>query len=161
MLYPLFLSGFFCYTNIVGDYMKTNKKTIIWIGLILMLLIGFGIVAFLMTNDEPTNIQMVENSTGAIKEVELPNGVKLTEGKITKNENIYYIEMVATNTLNKEVNMGGYRLSFRDINGNEIEYFSGAVIGNLKELETRAFIIESYADLSKIDRIVYEIFVGE
>lgn len=141
--------------------MKTNKKTIIWIGLILMLLIGFGIVAFLMTNDEPTNIQMVENSTGAIKEVELPNGVKLTEGKITKNENIYYIEMVATNTLNKEVNMGGYRLSFRDINGNEIEYFSGAVIGNLKELETRAFIIESYADLSKIDRIVYEIFVGE
>lgn len=141
--------------------MKNNVKKIICIGIILVLMIVGVVIVLKGFAEDTTNIQTVEKSSGIINDIILPNDVKLTNGTIQYNNGVYYIEMNAHNNTKAEIDMRNYRLSLRDVNNYEIEYFSGDVIGILNSGESRTFIIESYADLSNIDTIIYEVFAGE
>lgn len=86
----------------------------------------------------------------------IDNGLKLTDGKIEKNNGVFYVYMVATNNTKKDIDMTTYRISFIANSGEEIEYYSGEIIGVVKAGETFDFVVESYHDLSKTANIIYE-----
>lgn len=144
--------------------MKNKKLYIIFgiiSGLIFALIALFILFALKNTDNNKTNIQNVDANSGTINEINLFNNVNLSGGSITKNGEVFIIEMIAKNNSENIVDMSTYRISLRDINNKEIEYFSGAIFGKLTPNQSLSITVESYEDLSGVNSIVYEDFAEE
>lgn len=109
-----------------------------------------------------TNLQNVDMETGKLEEVTLVNDLKLINGKVSFDGEHYSITMTVVNNTRKDIDMSVYRISFRDIKNEEIEWFSGDIFGVVKAKESVDIIVESYSDLSNVKNVFYEeFFVGD
>lgn len=133
--------------------MKNAKKVLCAIIVILLII---GAVILISRNKKSKNyIQNVSVENNELEDT-IINDIELSKGKIEKNGDIYYITMTATNNTKDVIDMSNYRISFRDKNAEEIEWFRGTIIGEVLPGESMDLVVESYADLSELDTLYYE-----
>lgn len=109
-----------------------------------------------------TNLQNVDMGTGKLEEVTLVNDIELINGKVSFDGEHYRITMRVVNNTRKDIDMSIYRISFRDIKNEEIEWYSGDIFGIVKDKDYVDIVVESYSDLSKVKNVYYEeFFVGD
>lgn len=146
---------------------KFQKSIIIF--LIVLLFTALILVGSFLSNKKininkkvPNNNQTVNINESKVNDATLKNGIELIKGDIQYQNGKYYLHMTAKNSTDKEIDCRVYRISFRDIEGNEIEFFSGNIIGVVEANKEQEFIVETSKDLSKVTNIYYEEFyLGE
>ena len=135
-----------------------KKKKNVLIGVAVLVLLGIILFIFFITSqDKNLNFNQKVNNM-FIEDAEAENGIELKKGKIVESNGLYYIYMTAINNTKKDIDMSNYRISFRDSNDNEIEFFMGSIIGEIKPSDSVDFVVESYQNLNNVSTIYYEVF---
>ena len=136
------------------------KKIILFIigGILLVLVMAIGLY-FHFTADNRKVVNLLQQvNNGVIEETVIANGISLTNGKVEYVNGIYYVHMTATNNTDETVDMGTFRISFKDINGEELDFFTGDIFGVIEPGDSVDTIVESYSDLSKLASVFYQPF---
>lgn len=123
-----------------------NKKTWIFLGIIVFLIVGLIIIF---------NVTKSDNLIGKTKVVE---GIKFSNARIDKLSDKYVFYVTIT-TSKSEVNIEDFDATFYDKKGNRIETLTGYV-GNIDNNSKKEVTIESIEDLSNAYEINYTIRVN-
>lgn len=137
--------------------MKNSKKTSLLI-FVIVLIIGL-ILLFVLggrkTNENGDIIQNVNMNNNSFEDLEIDE-VIIKKGKVNKVENGYTITMEVINNTDKEIDLSNYRISFRDKDNNEIEWFRGTIIGKVLPKDKMEIVVESSKNLEELNNIFYE-----
>lgn len=123
-----------------------NKKTWIFLGIIVFLIVGLIIIF---------NVTKSDNLIGKTKVVE---GIKFSNARIDKLSDKYVFYVTIT-TSKSEVNIEDFDATFYDKKGNRIETLTGYV-GNIDNNSKKEVTIESIEDLSNAYEINYTIRIN-
>ena len=123
-----------------------NKKTWIFIGVVLAFIIGIIIIY---------NVTKTNDLIGKTKTV---NGIKFSNAKITKLSD-KYIFYVTITTSKKEVKVVDFDATIYDKKGNRIETLSG-YIGDIDSNTKKEVTIESFEDLSNAYEVNYTLRIN-
>jgi len=136
------------------------KKIILFIigGILLVLVMAIGLYLHFTADSRKVVNLLQQVNNGVIEETVIANGISLTNGKVEYVNGIYYVHMTATNNTDETVDMGIFRISFKDINGEELDFFTGDIFGAIEPGDSVDTIVESYSDLSKLASVFYQPF---
>ena len=123
-----------------------NKKTWIFIGVVVAFIIGIIIIF---------NVTKSDNLIGKTKIV---NGIKFSDAKITKLSDKYVFYVTVT-TSKEKVKVTDFDATILDKKGNRIETLTGFV-GDIDNNSKKEITIESNEDLSEAYEINYTIRIN-
>jgi len=103
----------------------------------------------------PNYKQEVDINENIINDFEI-EGLKLEKGQIEKVGEMYHITLMVENNTKESIDLSDYRISFRNHKNDEIEWYSGSVIGNIVAGEKKEIVIDSYQNLADLTTIFYE-----
>jgi len=137
--------------------MKNSKKITLLIVVIVLItgLILLFVLGGRKTNENGDIIQNVNMNNNSFEDLEIDE-VIIKKGKVNKVENGYTITMEVINNTDKEIDLSNYRISFRDKDDNEIEWFRGTIIGKVLPKDKIEIVVESSKNLEELTNLVYE-----
>jgi len=137
--------------------MKNSKKITLLIVVIVLItgLILLFVLGGRKTNENGDIIQNVNMNNNSFEDLEIDE-VIIKKGKVNKVENGYTITMEVINNTDKEIDLSNYRISFRDKDDNEIEWFRGTIIGKVLPKDKMEIVVESSKNLEELTNLVYE-----
>ena len=121
-----------------------NKKTWIFLGVIVAFIVGLIIIY---------NVTKTDDLIGKTKVVE---GIKFSKAKITKLDDKYVFYVTVTTSKKESVKVEDFDANIYDKKGDRIVTLSG-YIGDISSNSTKEITIESTEDLSKAYEINYTI----
>lgn len=124
-----------------------NKKTWIFIGIIVVFIIGI-IVVF--------NLTKSDNLIGKSKTIE---GIKFSNAKIEELSDKYVFYVTVTTTKDESLKVEDFDAIIYDKKGNKLETLTG-YIGDINKNTKKEITIESNEDLSKAYEINYTIRIN-
>ena len=105
--------------------------------------------------EELPNAQKLDLNNNNLSSVTIDNGLLLEKSKVECSGEICFIDIIARNNTSLNIDMSNYRISFLDVTGEEIYWYSGESIGNISANSEVNFILEIPKGLNNIQEIVY------
>ena len=101
------------------------------------------------------NVQKLDLNNNNLSSVTIDNGLLLEKSKVECSGEICFIDIIARNNTSLNIDMSNYRISFLDVTGEEIYWYSGESIGNISANSEVNFILEIPKGLNNIQEIFY------
>ena len=101
------------------------------------------------------NSQELDLNNDNLSDTTIDNGLLLENSKVECGNEICIITVTAKNNTTTNIDMADYRISFLDINNEEIYWYSGSSIGVVSANSEVNFVLEIPKDLKNVEKIVY------